>query len=238
MKSLLLLACLLGMNAAAQVSNPNLLAPANPLIGYGLDRSAPFFSGTDGQPIRYNNEVVLVSGSPYLYTQFLPAKVVLSSGMAYDGVRMRLNLLDHQLEYLNEKAEPRVATHAVQELFLRDTLSGALHQFVAAGQLPAPLPVKGWLEVLVQGKASLYKWRQRVLLSRKGYGSATEEKWVEHTDRYFVVCNQQGYEVKKPKDLSTPFAGKTALLQSLLRNGSKAETEQQLVAAVKQYNTL
>lgn len=238
MKSLLLFACLLGMDAAAQVSNPNLLAPANPLIGYGLDRSAPFFSGADGQPIRYNSEVVLVSGSPYLYTQFLPAKVVMPSGMAYDGVRMRLNLLDHQLEYLNEKAEPRVATHAVQELFLRDTLSGALHQFVAAGQLPAPLPAKGWLEVLVQGKASLYKWRQRTLMSRKGYGSATEEKWVEQTDRYFVVCNQQGYEVKKPRDLATPFAGKAASLQAWLRNGSKAEAEQQLVAAVMQYNTL
>ncbi len=225
---------------SAQVSNVNVIASGNPMIGYSIERSGAFFAGNDGRPIRYNSEVVLVSGTPYLLEHFFPARIVLATGAVYDGVRVRLNLLANELQYRNAKGEEMVTSAPVKELLIRDTTNNSVRQVVSGQTMPPQLPGNGWYEQLAAGKAALYKRTEKSLLSRKQYNSATEEKWVESKDRLFVVINNTGYEVKKLRELLPLLADKAQAMEQFAKEHDKKSKswQQTATAAVLYYNSL
>lgn len=209
-------------------------------VGISVQRSSLFYSTFDGFPVNQTKYSRLASGSPFLFDHYLPAIVVLGNGTGYEGVRVRLNLAENELQYRDSKGMELVTKVPMKQLVIRDTVSGREHTLVSTFALPPNPPKEGWYELMADGPLQFLKLRERRLVTEKPFNSASEEQRIEVRDRYFVLTGGKYTEVKKAKDLAPLFAAKQKEMDAFLKQqrDRELEWEQAATEAVKQYNSL
>ncbi|OLY90936.1 hypothetical protein SAMN05444008_1176 [Cnuella takakiae] len=209
-------------------------------VGISVQRSSHFYTTFDGFPVNQTRYSRVATGSPYLFDHYLPAIVVLGNGTGYEGVRVRLNLVENELQYRDTKGMERVTKVPMKQLVIRDTVSGTEHTLVNSIALPPDAPKSGWYELLADGPLQLLKLRERRLVTEKPFNSASEEQRIEARDRYFVLHKGKYTEVKKPKDLAPFFATQQKEMDAFQKQQRDRELawERAATEAVQHYNGL
>lgn len=209
-------------------------------VGISVQRSSLFYSTFDGFPVNQTRYSRVASGTPYLFDNFLPAIVVLGNGTGYEGVRVRLNLVENELQYRDSKGMELVTKVPMKQLVIRDTVRGGEHTLVSSFALPPGAPKEGWYELLADGPLQLLQLRERRLVTEKPFNSASEEQRIENRDRLFVLAAGKYTEVKKPRDLAPFFAGRQKEMDALLKQQRDRELEwtQAATEAIRHFNGL
>jgi hypothetical protein len=163
--------------------------------------SPSFFNVVGGQPFVFAKFAALVEGTPYFRDEWMKGNVVLNEEKQYAGIYLKLDLLDNEVHYQDQKGDEMIAVSLIQKLILFDTSAQLVFNFINGPYIQANSRLSGWYQLLAEGKASLFKQIKKIMRENKPYGSATIEQSIISSSHYYVLYNGSFTEIKKIKDL-------------------------------------
>ncbi len=214
-------------------------ANSGPMIKAPL-ATAEFFTDVSGRPI-FPGGYVDVHGSPFWQEDWKPAYVVLGTGKKLAGLLVRLDLLKHEVYYMDETHNEMIAKKGVvKELVFVE--NGDSIRF-RAGFPPIENNTLATLyEVLATGKTVLLKQHIKVIMETKPFNSATTERTFVGKEEYYL--SKQGQtkltKIKKDrKDVLEALADRQKNVEGYMKsNGLKCRSEKDLIEIVGYYNAL
>lgn len=226
--------CFLYINAASQktVNVDNVPSITGGAINY--------MYAVAGTPFVNTRFIRIIEGTPFFKEQMMKGAVILSEGKEYKNIMVRLNLLESQVNYLDDKQTEMIATTPVKEIIIWDTINHKDHRFVFSNYIETTeKPEKDFYELLQSGKAELYKQYKKRVLENKPYGSATTEQSIKTDIRFYLLVQGKWTQVKKMKDLPDLFPGKRNEIQKYINEKKvTADNEANYGSVVAYYNTL
>lgn len=203
------------------------------------DRAVNYMYTVAGTPFVTAKFARVVEGSPFFNELMMPGAIILSEGREYKNIQVRLNLLDAQVNYIDDKYIEMIASTPVKEVVLWDTILKNDHRFIFSDYIGASQKLeKDFYELLQAGKAELYKQHKKSLLESKPYGSATVEQKIRTDTRYFLLVDRQWTKVKKLKDFATVFPDKKdEVLKFISDRKLSGDSEANFEAIVSYYNS-
>ena len=182
----------------------------------------------------------VVSGSPFFNENMMRGAISVSGGKEYKNVLLRLNLLESQVNYLNDKQIELIASTPVREVILWDTIFNRDHRFIFSDYIETTdKPEKDFYELLQTGKAELYKQHKKGMFENKPYGSATVEQTIQTDLHFFVLLSGKWIKLKKLKDLPTVFPDKKDEISKFISDKKlSGDNEKNFEAIVTHYNSL
>jgi hypothetical protein len=196
-----------------------------------------FVSG--GQPFSTAKYVKLTSGSPYFSETWMKGTVFITDSTKARNVRMRLDLFDGSLIYLNDRSEEMISTLPVVQVSMTDTLTGNQYIFLHSSVVPGAPSNKIWYRVMVGEKFTLLKEYRKTMLESKPYGSSVTEQTIKTDEKYYIGFNNTVTQVKKLNEIAE-LAGnkKQALLEYIEKNKLSHKKEADFIALVVYYHSL
>lgn len=154
--------------------------------------------GVPYQPVKYYR---FTEGSMYVPENFSPSVLFFRDGKnKYAKILARLNIVENQIHYLDEKGKEMITNIPVEEIFFTDTLTNKTNIYVH------DIPYhqnnkKPWYEVLEKGKVSLYREIDKYLSETKVYGQATLEYKVITSYQYWLVTDNSAKKLRNINEL-------------------------------------
>lgn len=204
-----------------------------------VDLNTTFYT-VEGTPFLNTKFVRLVEGSPYFRTEWCPGSVLLKNNKAAIPAKIKLDLFDNEVHYLDNNNNEIVLTAVVQKVMVNDL--GTEYTFhhastLYSGSVP---PKTTWHLKLYEDSVTLYKYFEKRLVERKPYNSATYEQTIQTYDRYWVSCNGKQVLIKKLKDAPALFGDQKMALELFLKNedDKSASMDDRMIAFIKHLNAL
>ncbi|MET0392440.1 MAG: hypothetical protein ABW019_04830 [Chitinophagaceae bacterium] len=205
----------------------------------GVALSNRVFYSAGGHPVSAAKYVRLASGSPYFSEKWMKGAIGVDDSTKYADIRLRLDLVDNTVIYLNDKNEEMVSVATIRQIYLRDTTNGQSYLFTHSSAIPGHTD-KAWYQVLSTGaKATLYKQYSKTMVESKAYASSVTEQTIRTEERYFVAVNNTLARVKKIKDIIELVPDKkTELADYAQKSKLSGKKESDFVALIEYYNSL
>jgi hypothetical protein len=193
-----------------------------------------------GEPFVNAKFVRLVEGTPYFKDDWMKGTLVTKDGKSIHNVILKLDMVDNEVHYLDQKQNELIATLPVKEVMLIDTTSGIRFHFIRADFLPVRAKDGWYQDLYIDEPASLYKLYDKIVSDTKPYGSATAEQRIRTADQYFVVANGTIKSIKKIKDLPSVLPDKKAELDAYLasKDNKALSMDERMKAVIQYYNSL
>ncbi|MDE3249111.1 MAG: hypothetical protein KGO82_10650 [Bacteroidota bacterium] len=121
-KTLLLLAVVIVANADAQSYSH-----------VGESNGNPFLSDVNGRPLLIAANYA-TEGSPFFLNDYRPARIVLMDGKSYSNVKVKYNVAERLVQYLDKDGKEMIADKLVRTLELRTPETGENFLLESAGQ--------------------------------------------------------------------------------------------------------
>src|SRR5688572_4757045 len=182
----------------------------------------------------------LVSGSPFFKDEMLRGAVTSTAGTEYRNVVIRLNLLESEVNYLNDKKQELIIGTPLREVILWDTINNKSHRFIFYEFIETTdKPEKDFYELLQTGKAELYKQHKKTMRENRPYNSATYEQTIQTDLRFFVLSGGKWIKLKKLKDLPGIFPDKKEEITKFINDKKlSGDNEENFKAVIAYYNSL
>jgi hypothetical protein len=200
-----------------------------------------FLSDVNGRA--FENKYADVSGSAYLYPNFKFATIVLKDGRTYNNVQARLNLVEHEVNFIASNGEQGyIGKGMVTSILFNDTTKDGVNaNFFQTGFSPIDnQSAIHFYQVLVNGKISLLKSINKNIEERLNELSGEKSKEFAQRENLYVLYEGSLKRVKKDSDffLSTMANQKEAINQYIRSNKLNFKNEEQLKKLVEFYNSL
>jgi len=200
-----------------------------------------FLSDVNGRA--FENKYADVSGSAYLYPNFKFATIVLKDGRTYNNVQARLNLVEHEVNFIASNGEQGyIGKGMVTSILFNDTTKDGVNaNFFQTGFSPIDnQSAIHFYQVLVNGKISLLKSINKNIEERLNELSGEKSKEFAQRENLYVLYEGSLKRVKKDSDffLSTMANQKEAINQYIRTNKLNFKNEDQLKKLVEFYNSL
>lgn len=163
--------------------------------------SPSFFTVVSGEPVVFAKFVKIVDGSPYFSDEWMKGTVTIDDINQFAGVYLKLDLYDNEVHYRDLKGNELVASTRIKKLTLFDSSAQLVFDFINGAYINTTDHLKGWYQLLADGKASMFKQIKKRMYEDKPYGSATVERSVHTSFFYYALHNGRFIQVKKFKDL-------------------------------------
>lgn len=186
----------------------------------------------------------LTSGSPYLNENFLPGEVVLADNMRYKSLRLRYDQVADEVYFMEDNGSINRFTLPVRSFIIYPFGKDAPSALTFVSGFPASegTTPSSFYQVLVDGKARLFRRAVKKINSQKGYGSATSISSIQTLVSYYIVLPGETLPIKikrDKKELLAIFSGKAAELEKFIGSGKiDLKKDDQLAAVVAHYNQL
>lgn len=195
-----------------------------------------------GEPVSLVKYVKVVEGTPYFSEDWLDGSLIVSGGRKYDTVLLKLDLLAHELQYLDNDGNALVATTPVTEIWINDKMARRLH-FFNASFLPAPdggsVPLKAWLQLLTDGPYLLFKEHSKQISESKAYGSGIVEQTISTKFKYYIFAGGKLSYVKKIGEVPDILGNKKDELEKYIKsNRLSGKTEGDYISLISYYNSI
>lgn len=195
----------------------------------------PMFLHMHDKMVQANRYSDIIDGTPYYNDDWQLAAVMLENNMLVENVKVRINLLENEIHYLDSAGAEMISTQHIKSIIFKSGNNDTSAVFVSGYAFPAneALPASNWMQLLSKGKASLLKQYDKKIAETKGYASATIEKNILTEIKYFVWYKNTLTRVKNGTEI-------TDLLQDpKMQAGKKnAKSEAELKATVDAFNRL
>ncbi len=219
----------------------NLNAQRNTISTTGKWGQQIFISDVNGQA--FTNKYAGIAGSVYDQSDYQLAKITLKDGRVYNDVKARINLLEHEVNFIASNGqEGYLGKGMATELVY--TVPKEFGQDLKVFQCGFP-PIDNqnrisFYQILYNGKTSLLKSVYKTIQERNNDMSG--ERYKEFATYENMYLLKDGVMVRIKKDKSSLLAllqDKSQAIQQYI-NGQKLnlKNEADLIALVKYYNTL
>jgi len=222
-----------------------LIANSQTTIDVDKDRglgggNTKYLNSVAGTPFLNTKFSRLVEGTPFFNEQMMRATLISNEGNEYKNVLIRLNLMESQVNYIDDRKTEMIVAVPVKEVILHDSLNNKDHRFVFSNYIETiDKPEKDFYELLQTGKVKLYKQHKKRLMENKPYGSATYEQYIKTDIRYFVLVSGKWIKIRKIKELTDQLTDKENEIQKFVDEKKLTkDSETNFEAIVAYYNTL
>lgn len=174
-----------------------------------------------------------VLGTPFLEEEWLKADLLLSTGVVYKNVDIRINAVSQEVHYLSNQSKKELVVN--KGLVKEFTLSNGRTYEIFYGKKGEHLIC----EVLVNGKCKLLKFTKKDVFEEKMFNSAIATKKFQTDSRFYLFRNGELKEVKRQKDILSFLIDQGALLDNYLETSkNKCRTDKDLIEVVNFYNNI
>lgn len=236
MKKYVLAAIIILMNIPAFVN-----AQSNSISTTGKWGQQIFISDVNGRA--FENKYGDVNGSAYLFPDFKYATIVLTDGRQYSNVKARLNLVEHEVNFIASNGEEGyIGKGMVTAITIIDTTKQGIKKYAFQSGFPKidNQTVIHFYQVLASGKIALLKSINKNIEERLNELSGEKSKEFAIRENIYV---QVGGELKRVKKEAAFFLEsmadqKDAINLYINSNKVNFKAEEQLVKLVEYYNSL
>ncbi len=186
-------------------------------------QTGAFFQAVNGAPVVTNIYYKVVEGSAYFNPEWMKGSAALAKEKEYRNLWLKLDLLANQLHFRDDKGNEMICSTPLTRLTLGDSLHGGkVYHFAYSAFIPELFSLKpeAWMEVLAEGRASLYSQHKKIISEIRPYGSATMEQHIMTSDINYLVYNNQSIRVKRLSDIVSVLSDKKAELQQWIKNNN------------------
>lgn len=99
----------------------------------GESNGNPFLSDVNGRPLLIAASYA-TEGSPFFLNDYRPARIVLMDGKVYNNVKVKYNVAERLVQYLDKDGKEMIADKPVRTLELRTPETGETFLLESAGQ--------------------------------------------------------------------------------------------------------
>lgn len=200
----------------------------------------PFLNDANGRPVLTNSNNYVADGSPFLFEDYLPAEVTFKTGKVYKDVKAKINLVDNELLFMDDKGQEMIAAASVTSVkFLKpggsqDVLLESPGNSINATRAPV-------YQVLVNGKASLLKQISITYTEARKYGEGSMTRTYKKNETFYAVFpGQQPQKFEKTKAaIAALFGDKQAMILAFIDEQKlRAKTEADFIKIFEYYSTL
>lgn len=196
-----------------------------------------FFYSVSGEPVVTAKFVKLVEGTPFFTDEWLKSTIIVPQGKRFHNVRVKLDLMDGTLHYLDAKGVEFIAVTPIKEVILIDSVKNQNFRFVSSFSLRTLK--EGWYSPLIEGNVSLFKIYHKILREDKPYGSAVAEQKIVTQERFVLIVNDQPFYLKNEKEVPSVLENKKAELEAFMKTQNKKRSlQERLIETITFYNSL
>ena len=226
---------------AAIVTVIKVNAQSNSISTTGKWGQQIFLSDVNGRA--FENKYADINGSAYLFPEFKYATIVLTDGRQYTNVKARLNLVEHEVNFIASNGEEGyIGKGMVRAISFNDSTKQGIKTFSFQTGFPKTdnQSVIHFYQVLAIGKIALVKSISKNIEER--LNELSGEKSKEFTVRENIYL-QVGGELKRIKKEAAFFLTNLSDQKELVNqyfNSNKVnfKNEDQLIALINFYNSL
>ena len=197
------------------------------------------FYSVGGEPVSPVKYVKVVDGSPYFSQSWMKGSLDLGDGRGYENLWLKLDLADNSVLFIDAEGRVMIANAVIKNISLTDSVTGKKYDFVFSPFIKGTGEIrKGWYQVIVSGKATLYKHLAKVINETKPYGQATYEQTIVTSSSYFLMTDSVFAPIKKIKALPDMLSDKKEELNQYLSGKNlPGKTDAVYAGLVSYYNS-
>ena len=216
-------------------------AQANSVSTTGKWGSQIFISDVNGRA--FENKYADVSGSAYLFPDFKFASIILSDGRKYSNVKARLNLVEHEVNFIASNGEEGyIGKGMVNAITFIDTNKQDIKEYTFQTGFSAidNQTIIHFYQVLSKGKIGLLKSVNKNIEEHLNELSGERSKEFAVRENLYISVDGVLKRVKKEPAffLLAMSDQKEAINQFISNNKLNFKSEEQLKKLVDFYNTL
>jgi len=204
----------------------------------------PFMNDGNGRPL-YLRTNYIPEGSPYLYDEFCTAEITTMAGKVYTDVKVKFDLIEKELIYLDDKNESMVTSTPIKKIKLSSFVNNeTFHEAVTieSHNMAINSPNTPVYAVLEDGNAKLYKQMLVTYTDLKKYGEATITRTFKRVENFYAVLPGKDTVIRIEKNktaVAALFGDKQASINSFIEQQKlKCKSQADLIAVFKYYNSL
>lgn len=184
-----------------------------------------------------------INGSPYLFPNFKSTSIVLNDGRKYTNVPARLNLVEHEINFIASNQEQGfIGKGMAQSIELLDTNKQGVRTYIFQSGFPKidNQSVIHFYQVLAQGKLLLLKSINKNIEERLNELSGEKSKEFAVRENLYLFTNGVIVRIKKDKAFFMPyFADQLTAMESYMSTQKvNFKQEDQLQKLINYYNSL
>jgi hypothetical protein len=188
---------------------------------YAHAQQNPFMNDGNGRPL-YIKTTYVADGSPYLFDEYNFAEITSVNGIVYRQVRVKLNMVDNQVQYMSDKGEELVASLPIKKIrFLSAVDEDQKRVSITVESFGEALNSSGSAiyEVVDSGKVMLLKKTVINTRDEKKYGEATITRHFEKVKSDYLYINHEIKKIEKGKSFFlTALADKQKEIEAFIDN--------------------
>lgn len=189
-----------------------------------------------GTPFIDAKFVRLVSGSPFFNEKMMRGLLISTAGTEYRNIIIRLNLLESQVNFLNDKDQELIVSIPLREVTLLDSVTKKNYHFVYSDYIKTTdNPEKGFYHLLQKGKAELYTQYRKTIKETRRFNAATYDQSIETDLIFFILLDGQWKKINKIKDLPTLLYDKKTEVEEYIKSKGFSKYKQEDVESVVIY---
>lgn len=236
MKNYRLAAIIISMSISAFVN-----AQSNSISTTGKWGQQIFISDVNGRA--FENKYGDVNGSAYLFPDFKYATIVLTDGRQYSNVKARINLVEHEVNFIASNGEEGyIGKGMVTAITINDTTKQGIKKYTFQSGYPTTdnQTVIHFYQVLASGKAKLLKSINKNIEERLNELSGEKSKEFAVRENMYLQIGGGLKRIKKDAGFILGLMADQKDAMNLYINSNKVnfKAEEQLVKLVEYYNSL
>jgi len=218
-----------------------LQAQANSVSTTGKWGQQIFLSDVNGRA--FENKYADINGSAYLFPDFKFATIELADGRKYANVKARLNLVEHEVNFIASNGEEGyIGKGMVKSFLINDTTRQGIKTYSFQTGFPKTdnQTVIHFYQILASGKIALVKSINKNIEERLNELSGEKSKEFAVRENLYLLIGGELKRVKKEASffLSAMEDKKDLVSQFISSNKLNFKTEDQLLRVVEYYNSL
>ena len=219
----------------------HLQAQANSVSTTGKWGQQIFLSDVNGGA--FENKYADINGSAYLFPDFKFATIELADGRKYANVKARLNLVEHEVNFIASNGEEGyIGKGMVKSFLINDTTRQGIKTYSFQTGFPKTdnQTVIHFYQILASGKIALVKSINKNIEERLNELSGEKSKEFAVRENLYLLIGGELKRVKKEASffLSAMEDKKELVSQFISSNKLNFKTEDQLLRVVEYYNSL
>ena len=218
-----------------------LQAQANSVSTTGKWGQQIFLSDVNGRA--FENKYADINGSAYLFPDFKFTTIELADGRKYANVKARLNLVEHEVNFIASNGEEGyIGKGMVKSFLINDTTRQGIKTYSFQTGFPKTdnQTVIHFYQLLASGKIALVKSINKNIEERLNELSGEKSKEFAVRENLYLLIGGELKRVKKEASffLSAMEDKKDLVSQFISSNKLNFKTEDQLLRVVEYYNSL
>jgi hypothetical protein len=204
----------------------------------------PFHNDQSARLVYKKSEELNMEGSPFLYDEYLPAEITLVHGGVFPGIKVKLNIVDNELQFLTDDGREMATPSPVKSIkFERPKEDGSGTEQMIIESNGAALNAAGSpvYQLLADGNARLLKQIEISFSDTRKYPEGTMVRVFKKKTFYFAAMPDQPAKKfdKGKSNVLALFPAKQQEISSFIESQKlNCKTEDDIIKVFKYYNTL